>query len=82
VPYLEPEHVLKRFSTFALSAVRPAIDDEFLQGQVGSMASTLRFLSMEVAGWPEAIERQQQAGVATDHVPPARGAADRAGGGR
>jgi len=25
------------------------------------MASTLRFLSMEVAGWPEAIERQHDA---------------------
>lgn len=61
MPYLEPEHVLKRFSKFALAEVRPAIDDEFLQGQVGSMASTLRFVSMEVAGWPDAIERQHDA---------------------
>lgn len=56
--YLEPEHVLGRFSEFVLSEVRPAIDDEFLKGQVGSVASTLRFLSMELADRTDAIERQ------------------------
>lgn len=61
MPYLEPEHVLERFSEFALDEIRPAIDDEFLQGQVGSMASTLRFLSMELAGKADAIEQQHDA---------------------
>jgi len=37
------------------------IDDEFLQGQIGSMASTLRFLSMELADRTDAIERQHDA---------------------
>jgi hypothetical protein len=64
MPYLEPDQVLERFSGFALEEIRPAVDDEFLAGQIGSLASTLRFLSMELAGRADAIERQH--GALTD----------------
>lgn len=59
MPYLNPEHTLERFSEFALDEIRPAVDDDFLQGQVGSMGSTLRFLSMEIAGKRGAVEQQK-----------------------
>jgi hypothetical protein len=69
VPYLNPEDTLERFSEFALDEIRPAIDDDFLQGQVGSMGSTLRFLSMEIAGKRGAVERQQKKlGESLDNV--------------
>lgn len=32
--YLGPEHVLERFSEFALSEIRPAIDNGFLDTRV------------------------------------------------
>lgn len=59
MPYLEPEVILRRFSKYLVEEVRPALDDEFLRGQVGSMSSTLRFLSMELEEQKEAVERQR-----------------------
>lgn len=63
MPYLEPAVVLREFSRYALSDVRPALadDEEFIRGQVGSMASTLRFLAAELDGFEEAVEGQRDA---------------------
>lgn len=63
MPYLRPELVLDRFSTFARDDVRPAIvgdGDEFLEAQVGSMSSTLSFLSKELDGMGDAVETQHE----------------------
>jgi hypothetical protein len=62
MPYLAPEEVLERFSRFTLSTVRPAIpdDEEFVRGQTGSMASTLRFLAGELEGREEAVAAQER----------------------
>ena len=61
MPYLEPERILEAFSRYAVGSVRPAIPDDeaFMQGQVGSMASTMRFLAAEVAGADEAVAAQR-----------------------
>ena len=67
MPYLRPELVLDRFSSFARDDVRPAIvgeGDEFLEAQVGSMSSTLSFLSRELEGMGDAIDSQHDALVA------------------
>lgn len=64
MPYLSPSLVLGRFSGFARDEVRPAIggeDDEFMQAQVGSMSSTLSFLSKELDGMGEAVDAQHDA---------------------
>jgi len=63
MPYLEPEHVTREFSRFAIEEIRPAIDDDeqFVEAQVGSMASTMRFLSGELQGMPEAVDAQHDA---------------------
>ncbi|MEF8888383.1 MAG: hypothetical protein V5A30_11295 [Haloarculaceae archaeon] len=64
MPYLHPELVLRRFSSFAREEVRPAIvgdGDEFLEAQVGSMSSTLDFLSKELDGMRGAVEAQHEA---------------------
>lgn len=64
MPYLPPELVLDRFSTFARDDVRPSIageGDEFLEAQVGSMSSTLSFLSKELEGMGDAVESQHEA---------------------
>ncbi|MFC5973505.1 hypothetical protein ACFPYI_19420 [Halomarina salina] len=64
MPYLRPELVLDRFSSFARDDVRPAITgegDEFLEAQVGSMSSTLSFLSKELGGMGESVETQHEA---------------------
>lgn len=63
VPYLSPADVLRRFSRFSLSTVRPAIpeDERFVRGQVGSMASTLRFLAGELEGRERAVTEQERA---------------------
>jgi len=45
MPHLNPERVLERFSTFLQEDVRAEIDDEFIDGQVGSMSSTLSYLA-------------------------------------
>lgn len=61
MPYLDPDAVLRRFSTYALEEIRPALrdDEEFMRGQVGSMASTLRFLATELDGIDDAIAAQR-----------------------
>lgn len=64
MPYLHPELVLRRFSSFARGQVRPAVvgdGDEFLEAQVGSMSSTLDFLSKELDGMRDAVEAQHEA---------------------
>ncbi len=63
MPYLHPELVLRRFSAFAREAVRPSVvgdGDEFLEAQVGSMSSTLGFLSKELGGMRDAIDVQHE----------------------
>jgi len=64
MPYLHPKLVLGRFSAFAREEVRPAVvgeGDEFLEAQVGSMSSTLQFLSKELDGMRDAVESQHEA---------------------
>lgn len=62
MPYLEPEDVLREFSRYALEDIRPALkeDEQFMRGQVGSMASTLRFLAGELEGMDDAVASQRQ----------------------
>jgi hypothetical protein len=61
MPYLEPEHVLRELSSYAAREIRPAIaeDEAFMRGQVGSMASTLRFLAGELEGMDSAVAAQR-----------------------
>jgi hypothetical protein len=63
MPYLRPETVLEEFSGFTLSTVRPAIaeDEEFVRGQTGSMASTLRFLASELEAREAMVDEQERA---------------------
>ncbi|MFC7157582.1 hypothetical protein ACFQPA_19330 [Halomarina halobia] len=64
MPYLRPELILDRFSAFARDDVRPSIvgeGDEFLEAQVGSMSSTMSFLSKELEGRGDAVETQREA---------------------
>jgi len=63
MPYLRPETVLEEFSGFTLSTVRPALgeDEEFVRGQTGSMASTLRFLADELEAREAMVEEQERA---------------------
>lgn len=63
MPYLRPETVLEEFSGFTLSTVRPAIaeDEEFVRGQAGSMASTLRFLAGELEAREAMVDEQERA---------------------
>lgn len=63
MPYLDPSTVLERFSRFAIAEIRPVLPDDeaFVAGQVGSMASTLQFLSGELATNETAVERQERA---------------------
>lgn len=62
MPYLRPETVLEEFSGFTLSTVRPAIraDEEFVRGQTGSMASTLRFLAGELEAREAMVDEQER----------------------
>jgi len=64
MPYLKPEKTARRFSEFVLEEVRPRVEDEFVRAQLGSMASTLRFMSGEMQGMEEAVEAQRQTLVA------------------
>jgi len=57
--YLKPEKTARRFSKFVLEEVRPRVEDEFVRAQLGSMASTLRFMSGEIQGMDEAVEAQR-----------------------
>lgn len=82
MPYLEPEDVLREFSRYTLEEVRPALkeDEQFMRGQVGSMASTLRFLAGELDGMDDAVAQQRQSletalAMAEDEVPDGRVAA-------
>lgn len=61
MPYLEPAAILREFSGFAATEVRPALaeDEEFVRGQVGSMASTLRFLADELEGFEAGVATQR-----------------------
>lgn len=61
MPYLQPERVLEEFARFAVGEVRPALrdDEAFVRGQVGSMASTLRFLATELVGVDDAVATQR-----------------------
>jgi len=61
MPYLRPETVLEEFSGFTLSTVRPALreDEEFVRGQTGSMASTLRFLAGELEARAAMVDEQE-----------------------
>ena len=63
MPYLRPETVLEEFSGFTLSTVRPAIaeDEEFVRGQTGSMASTLRFIAGELEAREAMVDEQERA---------------------
>lgn len=63
MPYLEPERVLEQFSQFARTEVRSAIadDERTTRAQVGSMASTLQFLSKELAGRETSLDDQRSA---------------------
>lgn len=62
MPYLDPSHVLREFSRYAASQIRPAVadDEAFVRGQVGSMASTLRFLASELEGTDAAVATQRE----------------------
>lgn len=64
MPYLHPKLVLRRFSAFTREEVRPSVvgeGDEFLEAQVGSMSSTLDFLSKELDGMRDAVDAQHEA---------------------
>jgi len=64
MPYLKPEETMRQFSNFVLEEVRPRVEDEFVRAQLGSMSSTLRFMSGEIQGMDEAVEAQRQTLVA------------------
>lgn len=61
MPYLRPDHVLSRFSRFVRDDVREALpaEEQFLQGQVGSMASTMDFLAGELTGKAHTLGEQE-----------------------
>lgn len=61
MPYLRHDDVLSRFSQFLREDVREGLpeEEEFLRGQVGSMASTMRFLTGELAGKAHALGAQE-----------------------
>ncbi len=64
MPYLRPETILRRFSQFTRQEVRTAIttdENGFMEAQVGSMSSTMRFLSMELDGIRDAVTEQHEA---------------------
>lgn len=63
MPYLDPSHVLREFSSFAREEIRPALadDERFVAAQVGSMASTLQYLAAELDAGGEAVATQREA---------------------
>jgi len=65
MPYLKPEETMRQFSKFVLEEVRPRIEDEFVRAQLGSMSSTLRFMSGEIQGMDEAVEAQRRTFVSS-----------------
>jgi hypothetical protein len=62
MPYLDPALVLRELSGYAATEIRPAVadDEAFVRGQVGSMASTLRFLACELEGMEAAVSTQRE----------------------
>lgn len=63
MPYLPPSVVLERLSEFTSDTVIGSIGEEskFVRAQVGSMSSTLGFLSQEVAHQGESMLEQHEA---------------------
>ncbi|ELY50394.1 hypothetical protein [Natronolimnohabitans innermongolicus] len=59
MPHLQPAQVLEQFASFLQEDVRAEIDDEFVDGQVGSMSSTMRYLSQELRHRDEVTSRQR-----------------------
>lgn len=61
--YVSPSVVLERLSEFTSGTVVEAIGEEsrFVRAQVGSMSSTLGFLSREVEHRDESVRRQRRA---------------------
>lgn len=60
MPHLQPAQVLERFASFLQEEVRGEIDDEFVDGQVGSMSSTMRYLSQELRHKHDVTIRQRK----------------------
>jgi hypothetical protein len=62
MPYLEPETVVKRFSSYLHHDVRDAIDEDhqFVKAQVGSMSSSMNFLARELGGARVAVNTQRR----------------------
>jgi hypothetical protein len=60
MPHLRPARVLERFSSFLYTDVKPEIDDEFVEGQVGSMSSTLSFLAQQLEAEHAMTMRQRE----------------------
>jgi Mg2+ and Co2+ transporter CorA len=62
MPYLQPNHVLQQFANYLSDDVRSAIEDDekFVQAQVGSMSSSLNFLSKELSGMHVAVNTQKR----------------------
>lgn len=60
MPHLKPARVLERFSSYLYTDVRPEIDDEFVDGQVGSMSSTLNHLARQLRTERAVMERQRE----------------------
>lgn len=59
MPHLQPAQVLEEFASFLQDDVRAEIDDEFVDGQVGSMSSTMRYLSQQLRHEHEVTVRQR-----------------------
>ena len=59
MPHLQPAQVLEEFASFLQNDVRAEIDDEFVDGQVGSMSSTMRYLSQQLRQKHEVTVRQR-----------------------
>ena len=62
MPYLDPEIVVGQFSKYMHRNVREAIKDEerFVAAQVGSISSSMNFLSRELGGAHVAINTQRR----------------------
>lgn len=59
MPHLQPAQVIEQFASFLQEDVRAEIDDEFVDGQVGSMSSTMRYLAAQLRQQSEITRRQR-----------------------
>lgn len=59
MPHLQPAQVIEQFASFLQDDVRAEIDDEFVDGQVGSMSSTMRYLADQLRQQREVTRRQR-----------------------